>query len=186
MGADSVGADIECPFSGVTEAGSLEKGSGKRCSESEGTPYLRAAVHRHCQRRPKGLGTDKTGSKVRRTSSISIQTIQSDFIHDGVCNVDGYKRKAWYNLNCLRQTYCCLSSSDTDLRPHQLWKWFEEGSCKPVRAIWGMDSPPPSLLKQTVCVDVGRRGSVVLLSGTSCYPATHRSCPNRLVCEAVE
>ena len=36
-GADHVGGqlhgDKECPFSGVTKSGSLEKGGGKRCSE---------------------------------------------------------------------------------------------------------------------------------------------------------
>ena len=79
--------------------------------------YLRAAVHRLCQRSPKGLGTNKTESntaskharkhegrplRIKQISSISIQTILVLFC-DGVNDMDGYKRNTRYNWNYLLQ-----------------------------------------------------------------------------------
>ena len=40
------------------------------------------------------------------------------FICDGVSNVDSYNRNAQYNLSCLLQSYCYLS---TNKRPMVLW-----------------------------------------------------------------
>ena len=141
---------------------SLEKGAGKRCSESEGTPYLRAAVHRHCQRRPKRvwvlirLGAKCVGRVPSRFKRFSLTSFMMAYAMWVVIKESLVKFE--------------LSVTNLLLFEHQR----HQASAWNLRS--GLSSPPPppppsSLLKQTVCVDVGRRGSVVLLSGTSCYPA---------------
>ena len=55
-----------------------------------------------------------------------------------------YKRNTWYNLSCLLQTYCQLTTKEKlsadmffrDLWRNQLWKWLEEGCHKPVLGVW--------------------------------------------------
>ena len=70
-----------------------------------GTLYLRAAVHRRCQRPRKGLGTKKTGSNIspgkkrkKKKRCISIQMILVLFV---LCAVI---KETLDNLSCLLQT----------------------------------------------------------------------------------
>ena len=92
---------------------------------------LYAAVHRCFQHVPKGLenvaATQRPNIHINmrcicpryKKSSISVQTI---LICDDISNMGSYKRNAWYNLSCLLQIYCHLSTNekllaDSLLRP---------------------------------------------------------------------
>ena len=45
------------------------------------------------------------------TNEFHLSWNSLGFIRSGINNVDSYKRNVWYNLSCLLQTYCCLSTT---------------------------------------------------------------------------
>ena len=98
--------------------------------------YLRTAVHRRCQRPPKGLGTaEDCGSNIASKHAHKHEArppqVQNefrpdsndfDFICAGVSNVGGYQRNARYNLSSLLHTYCHLNTNE---KLSVSWQVFE-------------------------------------------------------------
>ena len=121
--------------------------SSKLCQDQfhhwRGTLYLHAAVHWHCQRPPECLGTNKTVEATQRPSTRSaaeqgkkkefhLDSKSFGFIRASISNVGSCKRNTWYNLSCLLQTCCNLSTTNNknlsvswqlfhNLRGVQLW-----------------------------------------------------------------
>ena len=87
----------------------VERISGEKMQ----APYRHTSAHRHGQRPPKGLGTNKTVKATRRSSMhVNMKgicpgsKISSTSSQTGI--VDGYGTKM--PLSCLLQTYCCSST----------------------------------------------------------------------------
>ena len=51
------------------------------------------------------------------------------FICDGLSNVGGYKRNAWFSWSCLLQTYCYLSINEKLSVCRQFWENYGVTIC---------------------------------------------------------
>ena len=88
------------------------------------------SMHWRSQRPPKGLGTVERAwcrsthvkrearapriKKKKKKQKKRVRLDLNDFgcIYDGVSNMDGYERNAWYNLSCLLKTYYSLNTNE--------------------------------------------------------------------------